>query len=307
MCISFFGIGLEKYKLVIAANRDEFIHRKALRAEKRDNFICGLDIGHIGTFGDEFEKSYGTWIGINLKGKFGFLTNLRQDIKSIQIDKKSRGFLVKDYISSEVEDLDPLKYLHSLNKKDYNGFNLIIGDLKKNKMYYTGNKGSLKLNEFDMRDTAIEKDLSNEGVAELQTNILYGISNGVLTEFFKEEVEWEKVKKGKTIFERLLKQDYKKEELVDKLLDELLSDNIEIHSNLPNILGIETEKNLSSICIECNKPGSLLKNYGTRTQTIILVDYADRLTFVERDRYTVDENSEIIPGDFRKIIEEVLL
>ncbi|SDI92048.1 NRDE family protein [Natribacillus halophilus] len=106
-----------EYKIIIAANRDEFYERPTAPAhfwEDAPELLAGRDL-----------LQHGTWLGITTQGKFAALTNFR-DPQQRNPDKISRGAIIKDYLTA---DTSPRDYMQSLqNKKDdYAGFNLIAG------------------------------------------------------------------------------------------------------------------------------------------------------------------------------------
>lgn len=115
------------YKLIVAANRDEFYKRPTALAsfwEDKPNILAGRDLLQLGT-----------WLGITKQGRFAALTNYR-DPAHMTNDKKSRGEIITNYL---IDDMLPTDYLEYLNTKKtkYNGFNLIIGDA--NQLFYYNN------------------------------------------------------------------------------------------------------------------------------------------------------------------------
>ena len=118
-----------KYKLILAANRDEFYKRPTDRVHFWDdlpNLIAGRDL-----------EAKGTWLGMTKEGKFGTLTNYR-DIKYFnQKDKRSRGDIVTNFLTDSIH---PEKYLQQLHERrnEYSGFNVIVGDA--DELYYYGNE-----------------------------------------------------------------------------------------------------------------------------------------------------------------------
>ena len=169
MCLIFFSIKRHStYKLIIAANRDEFYNRQTAAADfwkDYPNIVGGRDL-----------KANGTWMGMSKSGKISMLTNYR-DPKNINPDAPSRGQLVSDYLEQNIASED---YLKSLESKAgvYNGFNLLVGNSEG--FYYLSNY-----------KTGINK----------VTNGLYGLSNHLL------ETPWPKVEKGKQKLELLLKSE----------------------------------------------------------------------------------------------------
>src|SRR5690554_8106580 len=77
------------YKLILAANRDEFFERPSLPAHfwEDEPILAGKDI-----------KAGGTWCGITKTGRIAAITNYR-DIKAFKKDALSRGKIVTDYLS----------------------------------------------------------------------------------------------------------------------------------------------------------------------------------------------------------------
>ncbi|NYF25448.1 NRDE family protein [Sporosarcina sp. JAI121] len=116
------------YKLIVAANRDEFYERSTAPADfwtDKPDILAGRDLLHMGT-----------WLGITKSGRFAALTNYR-DPREISVDKQSRGDIVTTFLS---ETVSPEEYLETLKRKkdDYAGFNILVGD--SDSLYYYSNK-----------------------------------------------------------------------------------------------------------------------------------------------------------------------
>lgn len=106
------------YKLIIAANRDEFYERPTAPAhfwEEAPNLLAGQDL---------LQK--GTWLGITKEGRFAALTNYRSP-EHMKKGTLSRGEIVTNYLTA---DLSPEDYLQELKerKSDYVGFNVLVGN-----------------------------------------------------------------------------------------------------------------------------------------------------------------------------------
>lgn len=106
------------YKLIVAANRDEFYARPTEKAHfwpDAPALLAGRDL---------LQK--GTWLGMTKEGRFAALTNIR-DLSLEGKDKKSRGKIVSEYLKSSVS---PTTYLGKLSKErfDYAGFNILLGN-----------------------------------------------------------------------------------------------------------------------------------------------------------------------------------
>lgn len=128
MCIAYFQLGHPEWPLFIAANRDEFHERPARPVapwKRHPHVLAGVDL-----------TAGGTWLGVTRQGRFGLLTNYRE-LGVTRIGAPSRGALVSNWLT-EPAPLDG--YVEALKDQmaDYNGFNLVVGDLSG--AYYLGNR-----------------------------------------------------------------------------------------------------------------------------------------------------------------------
>jgi uncharacterized protein with NRDE domain len=168
MCLIVFANKFHpNYKLVFAANRDEFYERPTSQADFwKDNpdLLAGKDL-----------QAGGTWMGITRQGKFSAITNFR-DLKNHNPEAPSRGKITLNFLINHIQ---PEEYYNSLKPElnRFNGFNLILGNVES--LYYFSNKKG-----------GLEK--INPGI--------HGISNALLN------TPWPKVEKGKRQLEVLLKQ-----------------------------------------------------------------------------------------------------
>lgn len=159
MCLILFAYKAHpNYRLIVAANRDEFYARPTAPLEFWEDYtevLAGRDLAQKGT-----------WMGVTARGRFSAITNFR-DPKSIKAQAPSRGQLVSDYL---VGEMSPKSYLEQLTAtaSHYNGFNLLVGDA--DQLYYYSNYGK------DIRCLA-------PGI--------YGLSNHLL------DTNWPKVDLGK--------------------------------------------------------------------------------------------------------------
>jgi uncharacterized protein with NRDE domain len=165
MCLILFAYHVHPaYRLILAANRDEFYDRPSAPADfwiKHPQVLAGMDL-----------KEKGTWLGVTKEGKFAAITNYR-DPASWKADAPSRGKLVSRYLTGPN---DPEKYLRSIFKKahTYNGFNLLLGD---------------------GRDLFVYE---NQGEVQKLSPGIYGLSNHLL------DTPWPKVQRGKRLLKRAL-------------------------------------------------------------------------------------------------------
>lgn len=186
MCLIFIALKQHpEYKLIIAANRDEFYNRKTAAADfwtDQTNILAGRDL-----------EAGGTWLGISTSGKISMITNFR-DLKHIRSNAPSRGHLVSEYLASTIPADEYMKGIEP-KASVYNGFNLLAGTV--DEFYYLSNYAN--------------------GVKHL-TQGLYGLSNHLL------ETPWPKVRRGKEKFESLLKgKNITKASLFNLLFDDTLA------------------------------------------------------------------------------------
>ena len=130
MClIAFAWRSHPRYRLVLAANRDEYFGRPAARAgfwDDHPNVLAGRDL-----------EAGGTWLGITLDGRFAALTNYRNPA-----DKKtgapSRGALVADFLTGKTSSQEYVQLVEE-RAADYNGFSVLVGDVAS--MFFFSNRG----------------------------------------------------------------------------------------------------------------------------------------------------------------------
>ena len=151
-----------KYKLILAANRDEYYERPSEPPhfwEEAPHLLAGRDL-----------VAAGTRLGITRGGRIAAVTNYR-DPMNTKPEAPSRGKLVSDFLLC---DLDSRSYLELIRReKDrYNGFNLIVGNRERNTWY------------SNRSDT----------VTQLSSGI-YGLSNHLL------DTSWPKIVRAKALFE----------------------------------------------------------------------------------------------------------
>jgi len=235
MCLIVFAYKSHpKYKFIFAANRDEFYDRPTEQADYWKNhpeLLAGKDL-----------QAGGTWMGITKQGRFAAVTNYR-DLKNIKEDAPSRGTLTLDFLTNNIS---AEKYYENIKPslQDYNGFNLILGNI--DELFYFSTHA--------------------EGIKKLKPG-LYGLSNSTLN------TDWPKVIKSKDVLSILLKND----EIHPWELLSLLNDTQTAkEEDLPDTgVGIEWEKILSPIFIQS-------PTYGTRCSTAVVVDLDNNVRLAEK-------------------------
>jgi uncharacterized protein with NRDE domain len=235
MCfITFAFLSHPSYRLIAAANRDEYYERPSSPLafwEDAPQVLAGRDL-----------KEGGTWMGINLEGKFAAITNFR-DPGTFKPQAPSRGQLVSDFLKGPE---NAASYVDKISRqaREYNGFNLICGDQKD--LFVYSNRGELK---------------------KLKPGI-YGLSNRFL------DTPWPKVTRGK---KALLAALGKKGPDLEEALLAILSDRKTAPvTKFPSTgIDLEWERTLSSIFIES-------PSYGTRSSSVLLIGKNKRVKFIEK-------------------------
>lgn len=168
MCLIFLSIqDHPRYKLIIAANRDEFHRRKTAAADfwaDAPKVLAGRDL-----------EANGTWLGISKTGRISILTNYR-DPKNIDLAAPSRGHLVSDFLQRNLTGEQYLSDVEGDGKK-YNGYNLLAGTF--DELWYYSNYA--------------------QGIQRIPAGF-HGLSNHLLN------TPWPKVERGKKLLLPILQQ-----------------------------------------------------------------------------------------------------
>jgi uncharacterized protein with NRDE domain len=117
-----------RYRLIVAANRDEFHDRPTAPLgwwPDDSPILAGRDL-----------RGSGTWMGAARSGRFGMVTNFRE-LERPAADAPSRGDLVTHFLAGATS---PQEYLDDLRKRAprYAGFNLLLGGPRS--LYYYSNR-----------------------------------------------------------------------------------------------------------------------------------------------------------------------
>jgi uncharacterized protein with NRDE domain len=154
----------------------------------------------------------------------------------------SRGKLISDYLRGTSGPCGYLREAADMSAS-YNGFNILAGDAEK--LCYYSNRGG--------------------GVKELGPG-LYGLSNHLL------DTAWPKVDLGKELLGAALNGDIVPEDIFRILKNGTKPRDSELPSTG---VSLEWERILSSIFITS-------EIYGTRSSTLITIDYEGKVDFIER-------------------------
>jgi len=211
-----------RYRLVVAANRDEFRARPTAPADWWDEGVWG---------GRDLEAG-GTWLGVDRRGRFSAVTNVREAAeRSAPKHPRSRGALTADFLRGNAAPTDYLTPLVPFGP-EYGPHNVLVGD-GSSLRWWSNRSGS-------PTDVA-------PGV--------HGLSNAAL------DTPWPKVVGGAAALADALTD----EPDVDALFALLADQTIAPDEALPDTgFGLEWERRLSPRFL--NTPV-----YGTRASTVVLI------------------------------------
>ena len=155
------------YRLILAANRDEFHARAAAPLAKwqDEQILAGRDLA-----------AGGTWLGIDRQRRVGVVTNFRE-LPASPSAGPSRGRLILDYFREDHSAGDFLAKLKP-TASDYAGFNILLSDASE--LCYASNRAS--------------------GFARRLEPGIYGLSNRLL------DTPWPKLTRVRASFEATLAQ-----------------------------------------------------------------------------------------------------
>jgi uncharacterized protein with NRDE domain len=169
MCLILFAYQRHpRYRLILAANRDEFYARPTAP--------LGFWADHPQVLAGRDLEQKGTWLGVTRGGRLAAITNYR-DPQAIKPNAPSRGHLVSDFLKGSIPPLDYLQDI-SASAARYSGFNLLVGD--PSGLFYFSNHGAV--------------------MCRLAPG-LYGLSNGLL------DIPWPKVDQGKQALAALVREE----------------------------------------------------------------------------------------------------
>lgn len=273
MCITFFFANPEpddpqKYKFILLMNRDENMARPTLAAAWKDGVLAGWDA--------EQGKEGGTWLGLNSRGKVCFLTNV---LVGKVVGGAGRGFLVPDYLRGRLSAEDYVRQV-SESKTAYNPFNLVafepvqdVGCPAYEAHYLCHGMGSLP------GEGPVKLNFVQDGIV--------GISNHPLSEPFL------KTERGLREFRKVI-ADCNNVNSVAELQDRafaLLGDrglDVEGDPHMRKQMDLAGAKPYEeALARRLTAIHPEFEGYGTRMQTLILVDHEMNVEFVERTKVPV--------------------
>ncbi len=252
MCLILFANDIHpEYRLILAANRDEFHDRPTAAAgpwHDHPNIVGGRDL-----------LAGGTWLAVTPEGRWGAVTNYRDAVRP-RSGSTSRGRLVVDYLAGT---LSPTEYAETLRPRlnDFEGFNLLVGD-EATVVYLTN-----RPDEDEARD-ADDPSETPAGRLEAVTPGIHGLSNHLL------DTPWPKVERGRLELEVLLQRS--DSPAPDTLLSILLDRTYAADHDLPSAgTQLDLERALSARFI-------VTPEFGTRSSTALLIGRDGGVVMAER-------------------------
>lgn len=157
MCLVLIGWRVHPdYRLIVAANRDEFYSRptESMRWwSEMPGLLAGRDLGALHKVAGD---PPGTWLGLSradkCRNRFATVTNVRNP-KDERGDARSRGALLMDFLRGvgdrQTSELPgPERYVLDVATAldDYNGYNVLVSDLES--LWWHSNRSTLPPQEL---------------------------------------------------------------------------------------------------------------------------------------------------------------
>jgi uncharacterized protein with NRDE domain len=269
-----------QFRLIVAANRDEYLDRPTAPLSWWNREILG---------GRDL-KAGGGWMATHRDGSFAALTNVRSGIPSglsttaSDLELQSRGQIINEVLNAKPDRHEQTLAKIALNHHRWAGFNLL---------HLSGSERAPKLHWIHGGAEAKRAQVSvlNAGI--------YGLSNATL------DAPWPKSTDLVGVLTKVCKGAESKLAM-NQVLFKTLADSSEYpDAELPDTqIGIDRERRLSAKFIRA-KSGSL---YGTRTSSILTIDLNGQLSFTERTwRHSTDFSTDLSPqllADSEKFFSE---
>lgn len=221
-----------RFPLVIAANRDEFLHRPAAAldwwrpAPGAEPLLGGRDL-----------QAGGTWMGLSATGRVALLTNVR-DLSRLRSAAPSRGAVVPAWLATP-QSAD--EFWRDAVSRGCNPFNLLAADLRAGTWWWAD-------------DRAAAPRVLGPG--------LYGLSNASL------DTPWPKVQGLKRALREALDRAASVAALEDALFAALADRTPVADAALPDTgIGLDRERWLAPAFIRTPDAG-----YGTRCSTLLIAE-----------------------------------
>lgn len=236
MCLALIAFGVHpRFRLIVAANRDEYHARPAApSAWWNEGFLAGRDL-----------QAGGTWLGVDRRGRYALLTNVREPSRH-DPGAPSRGAFVPNLLTTAAPPSVSLPAQVRAGAA-HNGFNLVAGD--SNELLWGSNRA------------ATPRKLG-PGV--------YGVSNHLL------DTPWPKVERTKAAFRRWCQQEKGSADDLAPVLALLHDTERAPDAELPATgVTLERERLLSA-------PFIVGTDYGTRCSTVLTITVEGDAHWIER-------------------------
>ena len=298
--------------------KQEFLSRETAEADwwspPNGNVLGGRDLQH---------EAQGTWLGITKQGRVALLTNFK-DEGDTEVSQRSRGEIAKRYLCLPPDSAElPEEFARVLLEEEWmqgiGGFSLIFGQLQKDRR--TGLRAPLAVISNRTPDVKGVKWIAGEGQQSQAwtcslSNSRYG------------DDAWLKVVKAEDLLNKLIEESTtaqeSQEDLVDRCFKLLSTDDLprpkpgQSRTNF----SLELRKSIfipafvtegANISVPCRNGETVAQTnetsfgdlYGTQKQSILMVDHAGKVTFIEQTLFDRHPHSSGPRGDVRQFDFEI--
>lgn len=245
----------------------------------------------------------GSWIGVTSSGKLAVLVNYREE--SQFYSEVSRGIIPLDYLQSNLREGEWFTNFeeklsqsssngHKLSLNNIGGFSLVYGQLGINPTTGKINPLCIMSNRGDfgkLHASVVEADDLHKEVAAQET---FGLSNSLYY------APWKKVELGTSKLSAMIttsiENHYTLSELIESCFEILCTDTYDSEIRKKGTIEEEFQELQNSIFIPpldtrtdlLDKPLTVGKYYGTRTQTVIAYHKSGTLHYYEKDLHPDD-------------------
>lgn len=255
MCLIAFAIGAHPAcPLLLASNRDEFFDRPTSPLHRWPDAPAGIWAGRD-------QRDGGTWLGISEAGRVALLTNVRSAQPGP--GARSRGELATRWLEGS-SDVDT--FATGLEPAAYGGFNLVVGDLRRDQWTWLCNR------DPDRPHTDAAAALHRQDLAPG----VYGLSNAAL------DTPWPKTQRLKTALSQAMEALDTDAAWLPPLQVALADDRPSRPDDLPATgVPADWERALSSPFVRAPDHG-----YGTRSSLVVRVQADDSRHRIDLHEWT---------------------
>lgn len=300
MCIALLSTAHPDYPFILLSNRDEFLNRPTLDADWWD-----APNEHVLGGRDTQRQERGTWLGITKQGRIAILTNFREE--GVEVTKeKSRGAIPNAYLTGASHAHESPKdfaarLIRDVGINDVGGFSLLFGELR-----------APKEGRIPGLSVLSNRSASAEDLKHIATKV--GETHGLSNSHFGDR-SWPKVVYGEQLLSQAIQQSLARDSSQTALINELfhilsidklrqrepgedwdiyvrqMRNSIFIHPVKGN--AAPEDKAVQELKAGVNGTSTpdhgnvsiTGAGYGTQKQTVVLVDRAGHVMFVERTLY----------------------